>query len=227
MQKFNDEFIISIQDITSFVREQKININNKKEWFFVIDENIIGVNNLLRAKFSILDKFSTSFVEALISEFENDKTVIPENFEKLLIDNNQTERTEFITYIKNYNNIELSRYLLKIAIAYRKGESGRCGCMCDDLLMFSYFVSKNKETTDFDLIMEAKVADFDTWCGFDGEIVFYTLGYQQTKDYIEANKDYLITNINGFIDKTADYFINSFDEEYLHKYIAIISLCYL
>lgn len=56
LQQFNHEFIKSIQDITSFVKEQKKSIDNKKECFFVIDENIIEVNNSLKAKFSIPDK---------------------------------------------------------------------------------------------------------------------------------------------------------------------------
>jgi Domain of unknown function (DUF4291) len=227
LQKFNNDFIKSIQDITSFVKEQKTSIDNNKECFFVIDENIIDVNSSLKTKFSIPNKFTTSFVENILSEFENTKSVSSENFEQLLIDNQKPERLEFVGYIKNYQNIELSRYLLKTAIAYRKGELGTCGCMCEDLLMFSYFVSKNKETIDFDLIMAAKVADFDTWCGFDGEMVFYTFGLQRTKDYIKANKDRLIKEIDSFIDKTADYFVESFDENYLFNDINSRAFWYL
>ena len=227
LQNFNNDFIKSIQDITSFVKDQKASIDNKKEWFFVIDESIIDVNSSLKSKYSIPDSFITSFVEDLILEFENTKSISSTKFEKLLIDNQNPERLEFVNYIKNYQNIELSRYLLKTAISYRKGELGTCGCMCEDLLIFSYFASKNKETTDFDLIMAAKVVDFDTWCGFDGEMVFYTLGFQKTKDYIKANIDRLIKEIDGFIDKTADYFIDSFDEEYLYNDINSRAFWYL
>lgn len=227
LQKFNNEFIKSIQDITNFVKEQKANIDNKNECFFVIDENIIEVSSSLKKKFFIPDYFCTPFVNEIISEFSNNKTVSSTNFERLLIDNNKPERNEFVGYIKNYQNIELSRYLLKTAIAYRKGKLGSCGCMCEDLLMFSFFASKNKEVADFNLILEAKLADFDTWCGFDGEMVFYTLGYQQTKDYIEANKDYLIANIDDFTNKTADYFLESFDEEYLYNDINSRAFWYL
>jgi hypothetical protein len=137
----------------------------------------------------------------------------------LLIDNQRPERLEFVDYIKNYQNIELSRYLLKNAISYRKRELGTCGCMCEDLLMFSFFTSKNKETTDFDLIMEAKLADFDTWCGFDGEMIFYTLGYQGTKDYLKENAE-------KFTQKTVDYFFE-FDKEYLYNDINSRAFWYL
>ncbi len=219
LQKFNNEYIKSIQDITGFVKEQKMNIDNNKEWFFVIDENIIEVSSLLKAKFKIPQKFTTPFVEDIIYEFNNTKSVCSEKFEKLLIDNQRPERLEFVDYIKNCQNVELSRYLLKTAILYRKGELGTCGCMCEDLLMFSFFTSKNVETTDFDLIMEAKEADFDTWCGFDGEMVFYTLGYQTTKDYLKAN-------VEKFTQKTVSYFLE-FDEEYLYNNINSRAFWYL
>ena len=227
LQKFNNEFIKSIQDITSFVKAQKASIDNEKDNFFVIDESIIEVNSSLKTKFSIPNKFTTTFVEELISEFEKTGTVCNENFEKLISENQKPERLEFIGFIKNYQNTELSRYLLEKAIAYRKGKQGNCGCLCEDLLMFSWFASKNKEATDFELILRAKVADYDTWIGFDGEMVFYTLGFQGTKDYIKANKDRLISEIDGFIDKTADFFIDSFDENYLYNDVNSRAFWYL
>lgn len=219
LQKFNNDYIKSIQDITSFVKAQKKNIDNNQEWFFVIDENIIDVNSSLKTKFSIPNKFTSTFVENILLEFKNTKSVTNENFEQLLIDNQRPERTEFVDFIKNYQDIELSRYLLKTAIAYRKSELGTCGCMCEDLLMFSYFASKNNETIDFDLIMEAKLADFDTWCGFDGEMIFYTLGYQVTKDYLKAN-------VEKFTQKTVDYFLE-FDKDYLYNDINSRAFWYL
>ena len=91
--------------------------------------------------------------------------------------------------------------------------------MCEDLLMFSFFTTKNKETIDFDLIMEAKVADFDTWCGFDGEMIFYTLGYQATKDYLKGN-------VVKFTQETVDYFLE-FDEDYLYNDINSRAFWYL
>jgi hypothetical protein len=219
LQKFNDKFIKSIQDITNFVKEQKKSIDKKKEFFIVIYENIIEVSSFLKAKFEIPQKFTTPFVEGIISEFDKTKSVCNEKFEVLLINNQRPERLEFVDYIKNYQNNELSRYLLKKAILYRKGELGTYGCMCEDLLMFSFFTSKNKEITDFDLIMEAKMSDFDTWCGFDGEMIFYTLGYQGTKDYLKENAE-------KFTQKTVDYFLE-FDKDYLYNDINSRAFWYL
>jgi hypothetical protein len=62
LQKFNNVFIKSIQDITNFVKEQKASIDDKKERFFVIDENIIEVNDSLRKKCAISDNSSLVFV---------------------------------------------------------------------------------------------------------------------------------------------------------------------
>jgi hypothetical protein len=220
LQKFNNEYIKSIQDITAFVKEQKTKIDSGNEWFYVINESIIEVNSALKKKFSIPEVFRTPFVEGIISEFNHKKAITQANFEKLLIDSEQPERDEFVGYVKNYKNIELSRHLLKTAIAYRRDEElGAFDCMCEDLLMFSYFASKNKDAIDLHLILEAKMVDFDTWCGFDGEMIFYPLGYQLTKEYISTNKDFLVENIEGFAPQTADYFIESFDEEYLYKEI--------
>jgi len=53
LQKFNNEYVKSIQDITGFVKEQKARIDTKKEDFLVIEESIIEVNSVLKKKFSI------------------------------------------------------------------------------------------------------------------------------------------------------------------------------
>jgi hypothetical protein len=50
--KFNNDFIVSIQDITTFVTEQKKKIDNG-ETFQVINEEIIQVNSFLKSKFEI------------------------------------------------------------------------------------------------------------------------------------------------------------------------------
>ena len=44
----------SIDDITAFVREQKENIDNNRN-FLVIEENVIEINSYLKKRFSILD----------------------------------------------------------------------------------------------------------------------------------------------------------------------------
>jgi len=212
LQKFNDEFIKSVTDITDFVKQQKARLNENADNFLVINESIVEVTDGLKRKFSIPQTFLSPFMQGVVTEFGNHGQVAPHDFEKFLTDNGE-KRTDLVDYIKNYNNIPFSRYLLQTAIAYRKGESGNCGCMCEDLLLFSYFVSKNKTPVDFDLIMQAKLADFDTWCGFDGEMVFYALGYQQTKEYLNDNTHkFPKETVDHFLQYTEDYLYNEINE---------------
>lgn len=60
MQKFHDHYIKSIQDITTFVIEQKDRIDENKEDFLVIEEHVIEVNNSLKLKYSIPDNYSAT-----------------------------------------------------------------------------------------------------------------------------------------------------------------------
>ncbi len=217
LEKFNSNFVQSIADITSFVKEQKKKIDNEVD-FLVINESIIKVNTALKNKHSIPTNFASEYILNLIKEFETTGEVKNSEFEKLLI-NNEEKRKEIVDFIKNYTHESFSRYLLKKAIAYRKGKIGTCGCMCEDLLMFSFFVSKNGTAIDFDLIMEAKNTDFDTWCGFDGEMIFYTFGFEKTRAYLKQN-------IDKFSENTVDYFLD-FTEEYLYNDINSRAFWYL
>ena len=79
---------------------------------------------------------------------------------------------------------------------------------------------KNKSSEDLDLIMQAKLADFDTWCGFDGEMVFYPLGYEQTLEYLKQNK-------SKFGEKAVSYYCESFTKEYLYNDINSRAYWYL
>ncbi|GAL87479.1 hypothetical protein MYP_4709 [Sporocytophaga myxococcoides] len=51
--KFNNSFIKSVTDITDFVKEQKANLDQDKENFCVIHENIVEVIDSLKQKYSI------------------------------------------------------------------------------------------------------------------------------------------------------------------------------
>jgi hypothetical protein len=53
LERFNNEFIRSITDITSFVTEQKKKLDQKDESFLVIRESVIDVTDELKSKFSI------------------------------------------------------------------------------------------------------------------------------------------------------------------------------
>ena len=217
LKRFNDQYIRSIEDITAFVKKQKQVIDNNSTEFDVINEHVVEVDEKLKKKFRIPNSFVSPFIANQIDQFEHNHVLADENFENFLIENSQEEREHLISYIKNYQHPEFSRYLLKTAIRYRKEAVGEC--MCEDLLTFSYFVSKNGTIEDFDLIMEAKLVDFDTWCGFDDEMIFYTLGYERTKDYLQKN-------VEKFSQKTVDHFL-SYSEDYLYNDISSRAFWYL
>ena len=52
LQKFNEEYLVSITDITDFVREQKKCIDEEKD-FYVIEEEIIQLATELKLRFDI------------------------------------------------------------------------------------------------------------------------------------------------------------------------------
>ncbi len=211
LHRFNNEFVKSITDITAFVTAQKKSIDQQEEDFLVVCEQIVDVDADLKAKFSIPKDFASAHILRLVQQFEATGAIDEADFEEFLVEKGG-KRNELIDYVKNYRNVEFSRYLLHRAIAYRSEDfDASTACMCEDLLLFSYFVSKNGEEIDFDLIMDAKHADFDTWCGFDGEMIFYTLGFERTRAYLQAN-------VPKFSQQTVDYFMG-FSEEYLYHEI--------
>lgn len=206
LKKFNDEYLKEVIDITDFVKEQHSNMKNNQESFFVIDESILEIPEGLRKKYFIPESFISIEIQHLLDHFNTRKQLDFKDFELLLLQKRKL-RKEFIQYIKNYTDKAFSRYLLKQAIAYRK--EGK-EILCEDLLTFSFFASKNKEAADLKLIMHAKLTDFDTWVGFDGELVFYALGYEDTLRYLQENKEV-------FGEKAVSYYSSSFSLDYLYN----------
>ncbi|WP_020527619.1 DUF4291 domain-containing protein [Flexithrix dorotheae] len=215
LKKFNSDYIKKIIDITSFVKKQKENLEGDKDNFFVINESIVEIGATLKSKFSIKENFISEEIQNLQLTYLNNGEISDHDFEQLLLDGKL--RNEFIDFIKNYRNENFSRFLLRKAIDYRKSGND---IMCEDLLMFSYFASKNKSSQDLDLIMEAKLADFDTWCGFDAEMVFYPLGFEKTIEYLNQNKE-------KFEEKPVEYYSNNFSKEYLNNDIHNRAFWYL
>lgn len=58
LERFNNSFIKSVTDITDFVKEQKANLDQNKEDFCVIHENIVEVSESLKHKYSIPEAFT-------------------------------------------------------------------------------------------------------------------------------------------------------------------------
>lgn len=205
---FNNNFIQEINDITYFVNKQRTLLQEDIEKLVVIAESIIEIPPSMKEKYSIPETFIAPEIIKLINDFNENRFIEDKEFEALLLEGKLREL--FIDYIKNYKNADFSRYLLKKAIDFRKAKKE---IMCEDLLTFSFFVSKNKSPQDLNLIMQAKLADFDTWCGFDGEMIFYPLEFEETIKYLQQNKEKL-----G--EKPVEYFCKSYSKEYLAEEIS-------
>ena len=215
LEQFNEEFVQEIWDVSEFVHQQGDKIKNKEDVFFVANESIVALPEALKEKYAIPQTFIAPEITDLIADFELSNEISDLQFRQLLLEG--AWRKQFVEYIRNCTHEGLSRYLLKKAIEYRK--SGQ-ELMCEDLLMFSYFTSKNGSPKDLDLIMEAKLADFDTWCGFDGEMIFYPLGYEATLAYLNEQE-------GQFSERTLAYFNTAFSKEYLYEDINSRALWYL
>jgi hypothetical protein len=210
LRKFNRKMIRSVTDITDFVKKQKLHLEQNFAALAVMYEQIVPVNDELKNKFAIPATFVSPFAQRLVDEFAATQTIQAADFEALLTDGGQ-HRPEWVAYVRNYQHPTLARYLLKTAIAYRTGQLGARTCQLEDLSLFCYFASKGGTEADFDLILQAKRADFDTWSGLDGELVFYPLGFAEGKAYLQKN-------IDKFSQPVVDHFLE-FEEADFHQYL--------
>jgi hypothetical protein len=117
----------------------------------------------------------------IIRYFNLHQSLKPSVFKGFLIENNKDLRNDLLNYCKSNSTIEFVRYLLKRAIEERK--KGAIRVYIEDLSLFSYLLTQYYQAEDILLIWSAKRADFDTWCGMDGELLSY-LGVQATEDYL-------------------------------------------
>lgn len=185
LEKFNNVCIQSITDITGFVNEQYTQLQKDAKRLVVINEGIVDVDDDIKDKFSIPQSFITPYIQSLIDTFNQSGAFPDGEFKNFLADGTTNNRDELIEYMRNYKHPELSRWMLKRMMEMRENEV--LLSMSEDLLLFAYFVSKNKMIVDFDLILDAKHVDFDSWCGFDGTMIFTTLGFEETNKLLSSN----------------------------------------
>lgn len=58
LERFNNTFLKSVTDITDFVKEQKANLDQNKENFYVIHESVVEVSESIKQKYSIPGTFA-------------------------------------------------------------------------------------------------------------------------------------------------------------------------
>jgi hypothetical protein len=121
-------------------------------------------------------------MQDLIKEFE-DTGGITEKSVKVL-QSEKKARIDLRNSLKTNPNREFAIYLLKRFIELRKDPEFEL--WIEDLMMASYMVGIHGNVEDSLLIWEAKYADFDTYCGMDGELIAFS-GLAQTINFLETN----------------------------------------
>ncbi|NOK60906.1 MAG: hypothetical protein GFH27_549289n112 [Chloroflexi bacterium AL-W] len=81
-------------------------------------------------------------------------------------------------------DLELVRFLFSQEIVARRHDSFQeCG---EALSLGAYLLARFRDPVDIPLFVQAKFANFDTFCGFSSEYIFAALR-EQTEPYLEAN----------------------------------------
>ncbi|MEM8531084.1 MAG: hypothetical protein AAGF95_09595 [Chloroflexota bacterium] len=109
------------------------------------------------------------------------------NKERADYDANEQTRLKVILelqYDLKDSDLELVRFLFSQEIAARRHDSFQgCG---EALSLGAYLLARFRDPVDIPLFVQAKFANFDTFCGFSSEYIFFALR-EQTESYLEAN----------------------------------------
>jgi hypothetical protein len=121
-------------------------------------------------------------IKRIIQRFQKKKSIEDLDFQDFLEEFGARLKGGLLQYFIENKNPELARYLLKKGIEERKKDV--IIVFIEDLSLFSYILAQHKQQEDVLLIWQAKNADFDTWCGFDGDLLCF-MGVQHTLDYLK------------------------------------------
>lgn len=109
------------------------------------------------------------------------------NEERADYDANEQTRLKVILelqYDLKDSDIELLRFLFSQEIAAREYDSFQG--FGEALSLGAYLLARFRDPVDIPLFVRAKFANFDTFCGFSSEYIFFALR-EQTEPYLEAN----------------------------------------
>jgi hypothetical protein len=121
-------------------------------------------------------------IKRIVKTFQKKNKIDDSDFQEFLEEFGARLKKDLIHYFNEDKNIEFARYLLTKAIEERKKDI--ILIFIEDLSLFSYILGEHKQQEDVHLIWQAKNADFDTWCGFDGELLCF-MGVDATLDYLK------------------------------------------
>jgi len=133
-----------------------------------------------------------------------------------LIQNDRMLRADLVSYFRQNKGREFATFLLDKFIFIRKAPKGEMPF--EDLMLACYILGLHNQVEDCLKIWEAKIADFDTYCGLDIQLVSFA-GLDETKKYLKEQQspkakeayDYILecSEHGDFDPKLSEYFSTS------------------
>lgn len=120
---------------------------------------------------------------------------------------NELLRKELLEHFKANQNRIFAFFLLKSLTTARENVSSDVAV--EDLMLACYILGMHNHIEDSLVIWKTKCIDFDTYCGFDIQLVVFA-GFQKTKSYFETAGDPEADKALEYI--TACYKLGDFDE---------------
>ncbi|NHA05947.1 hypothetical protein G7092_19205 [Mucilaginibacter sp. HC2] len=149
-------------------------------------------------------------IDTILNDFHQTNNIGEETINH--IKNDPELRAALVNYFKQQHDREFAIKLLDTFIEIRKQPNG--DMPAEDLMLASYILGLHGHIEDCLKIWEAKYADFDTYCGFDTQLVMFA-GLHETIQFLE-------TQTNDSAQKALEYIKEWFspDPEELAEYFS-------
>ena len=152
-------------------------------------------------------------VKEILDGFHEENAITTETIKA--IQNDNLLRANLVNYFRTNRNREFTLALLNKFIAIRilaDNEELSNGIMpMEDLMLSCYILALHNHTEDALKIWEAKYADFDTYCGLDGQLIVFagvkeTIAFLEKQTTEEANKALKYIIDHGDFDDLEEYY---------------------
>ena len=149
-------------------------------------------------------------INKILDSFRREGTINTETVN--IIQNDKTLRKDLITYFRKNQDRKFALALLDEFISIRKSPEGIMPF--EDLMLACYILGLHHHIEDCLKIWEAKITDFDTYCGLDIQLIGFA-GIKETIDFLKRQStkfdldpfEYVTGCYNGGdFDNLAEYF---------------------
>jgi hypothetical protein len=139
-------------------------------------------------------------IETLIDKYSQRKQISEDEIQQIRA--NRELREGLCSYFREHKNRDFAIELLNTLIFLRKDPEKKISI--DDLMLASYILGFHQQIKDSLLIWKAKNVDFDSYCGFDIQLIPFagpieTINYLQSVNTIEATEalQHITACLNG------------------------------